>query len=111
MTWTSREVRVARSDAGSRHAGSTIVLHALGRHAESDRALAQLTQEMTTIWPCGIANVYAFRGQIDDSFRWLDKAYAQRDISLQFVNGSPLLRNLRGDPRYKAFLQKMNLPE
>jgi TolB-like protein len=98
-------------DAGGRDAGLALVYHALGRHAESDQALAQLTQQMTAIWPCGIANVHAYRGQIDDSFRWLDKAYAQRDISLQFVNGSPLLRNLRGDPRYKAFLKKMHLPE
>jgi tetratricopeptide (TPR) repeat protein len=98
-------------EVGSRGAGLAIVYHALGRHAESDRALARLKQQMSAIWPYGIADVYAFRGQIDESFRWLDEAYAQRDISLHFVNGSPLLRNLRGDPRYKAFLKKMNLPE
>jgi TolB-like protein/Flp pilus assembly protein TadD len=98
-------------DVSSRDAGLAIVYHALGRHAESDRALARLKQQMSVVWPYGIADVYAFRGQIDESFRWLDEAYAQRDISLHFVNGSPLLRNLRGDPRYKAFLKKMNLPE
>jgi TolB-like protein/tetratricopeptide (TPR) repeat protein len=96
-------------DVGGRDAGSAMVYHAMGRRMESDRALAELTRQLAAIWPTGIADVYAFRGQIDASFQWLDKAYAQRNMSLQFVKGSPLLRNLRGDPRYEAFLKKMNL--
>jgi hypothetical protein len=28
-----------------------------------------------------------------------------------FLKVDPLLRNLRGDPRYKVLLRKMNLPD
>jgi hypothetical protein len=30
---------------------------------------------------------------------------------LYWVKGDPLFKNLEGDPRYKVFLKKMNLPE
>jgi hypothetical protein len=32
------------------------------------------------------------------------------DIFLWVIQGDPLLSNVDGDPRYKAFLRKMNLP-
>src|SRR5260370_1355029 len=40
----------------------------------------------------------------------VDRAYVQRDAGLRAVKFSPLLRGLRGDPRYRAMLAKMNLP-
>jgi len=42
---------------------------------------------------------------------WLDRAYLQRESGLYWLKGDTLLRNLEGDPRYKAFLRRMNLPE
>ena len=48
------------------------------------------------------------------AFLWLDLAYRQRDsglIGTPSVNIDPVIKSLRGDPRYKAFLRKMNLPE
>jgi serine/threonine-protein kinase len=58
-----------------------------------------------------ISEVYAFRKQKDPAFEWLNRAFAQRDNGLYSLKGAPLLRNLEGDPRYKAFLRRMNLPE
>ena len=43
--------------------------------------------------------------------KWLEKAYEVKDGDLYFINHEPLLKNLEGDPRYKTFLRKMNLPE
>lgn len=47
--------------------------------------------------------------------RWVFLSYAShdaaRDEDLYVIKGDPLLKNLEGDPRYKAFLRKMNLPE
>jgi hypothetical protein len=42
---------------------------------------------------------------------WLERAYAQKDAYLYSVRRDSLLKNLEGDPRYKAFLHKMNFPE
>ena len=65
----------------------------------------------TNLAPAWIAEVHAFRGQKDEAFTWLDRAYAQRHPYLSIIKGDPLLKNLEADPRYKTFLRKMNLPE
>jgi len=36
---------------------------------------------------------------------------AARRRNLYLFKGNPLMKNLEGDPRYKAFLHKMNLPQ
>ncbi len=48
--------------------------------------------------------------QTDEAFEWLDRAYAQRDPSLMATKLEPLLKSLHNDPRYAAFLKKLNLP-
>jgi hypothetical protein len=57
-----------------------------------------------------IAETYAFFGEKNKAFKWLEKAYAGRDVRLPWLKGDPLLKNLYTDPRYNAFLKKMNLP-
>jgi eukaryotic-like serine/threonine-protein kinase len=90
--------------------GLPIGYQALGRKAESDAALSELTHELAGEWAYQIAEVHAFRGEIDEAFAWLDRAYAQRDGGLSEIKGDPLLKNLEADPRHKAFLRKMKLP-
>jgi hypothetical protein len=46
---------------------------------------------------------------LDRSFEWLEIARNQRDAGLSAIVGDPLLKNLRGDPRYAAFLKQMRL--
>ena len=91
--------------------GLAIVCYALGRKAESDAALGQLINEHANGDAFEIAEVYAFRGQSDEAMHWLERAYAQKDVILFYVKGDPPFKNLEADPRYKAFLRKMNLPE
>ena len=50
-------------------------------------------------------------GEADLAFEWLERAYAQRDGGLVDIKGDRFLRGLTGDPRYKAFLRKLKLPE
>jgi TolB-like protein len=90
--------------------GSAMAYFATGRKAESDAQLAEAIRQNETDWPQGIATIYAFRGEKDRAFEWLDRAYEARD-HLYYMKGDPLLKNLWGDPRYKAFLRKMNLQE
>jgi hypothetical protein len=54
---------------------------------------------------------YACRNDRNLALQWLDRAYKQKDASLAEIVGEPLFKNLASDPRYKAFLRKMNLPE
>jgi TolB-like protein len=91
--------------------GLAMVYHALGRTADADATLARMIKEQAVNNAFQIAGVYAFRGQSDEAMRWLERAYAQRDFSLYIIKGYLPLRSLAADPRYKAFLKKMNLPE
>jgi tetratricopeptide (TPR) repeat protein len=88
-----------------------IAYHALGRKAESDTALTRFVREQADLFAFEIAEAYSFRGEVDEAMHWLERAYAQKDSALIYIKGDLPLKNLEGDPRYKAFLKKMNLPE
>ena len=53
-----------------------------------------------------MAEVYAFRGQLDEAMRWLERAYSQRDPYLYLIKSNTMLKPLEGDPRYKAFSRR-----
>jgi TolB-like protein len=91
--------------------GSAMAYFAAGRKSESDMALAEAIRHNGSSWASEIARVYAFRGEKDRAFEWLERAFDLRDEDLYVIKGDPLFKNLEGDPRYKAFLKKMNLPE
>jgi TolB-like protein/tetratricopeptide (TPR) repeat protein/DNA-binding winged helix-turn-helix (wHTH) protein len=88
-----------------------VVYHALGRHRESDAAMTQMKQRYSNLYPTQIAEVYAFRGQIDQAFEALNKALAIEDWDLTSIKVDWYFKALRDDRRYAALLQKMNLPE
>jgi TolB-like protein/Flp pilus assembly protein TadD len=58
-----------------------------------------------------IATVYAGLGDRDGVFAWLEKDFQNRDGSLADITASVPLEPLRGDPRFKDLLKRMNLPE
>jgi TolB-like protein len=91
--------------------GSAMAYFAAGRKAESDARLAEAIRHNGAAWPSATARAYAFRGEKDRAFEWLDNAYKIRDEDLYVIKDDPFFKNLEGDPRYKAFLRKMNLPE
>jgi tetratricopeptide (TPR) repeat protein len=87
-----------------------IAYYALGREKESDAALREIIAKYHECGAYQIAEIYAFRNQSDEAFEWLDRAYAQRDSGLVGTKVDPLLKSLYKDPRYAAFLKKLNLP-
>jgi tetratricopeptide (TPR) repeat protein len=95
----------------ARDVGLAIVYHALGRRAESDAALARVVQDhgQDDVWE--IADAHAYRGELEQAFVWLNRAYSQKDSGLYLMKFDPFFKNLNGDSRYKAFLHKMNLHE
>jgi len=96
---------------GGRYAGLAIVNYAMKRNAEADAALAQATKAYAANWPCAIAAIHAYRGEFDQAFVWVDRAYLRKDSSLSFVKVDPYLSILATDLRYKVLLRKMKLPE
>jgi TolB-like protein len=88
-----------------------IVYWAMGRRTESDAALRSLTQKFASIDAYGVAAVHAYRGEIDDAFLWLDRAYRAHDTGMLSLKTDPLLRNLQGDPRLEEILVRMRLTD
>ena len=96
---------------GFRLSSVAMAEHTLGHARESQQALEQLIAQHATEAAFQIAETYAWRGEKDKAFDWLERSYRQRDGGLSDIKTDPLLASLRSDPRYKAFLQKMQLPQ
>ena len=94
--------------------GKYIVLamleHSLGHDAESQRALDFLLTHHANVWGYQIAQVYAWRGEKDRAFEWLNRSYDRHDGGLSYSTYDRLISNLRTDPRYAALMRKLNLP-
>jgi len=100
-----------QQDTSDRPAALALIYHALGRKVDSDTELAALIRQYQNDQALEIAGVLAFRGEADEAFRWIEQAYRQRDASLYYIKVDWPLKHIEADPRYKAFLRKMNLPE
>ena len=92
--------------------GEALVEYQLGHQAEAQRPLDEM---LASPWARSngsyqIAQVYAWRGEVDRAFEWLESAYQHHDAGLAYLKYDPLLRKVRSDARYAALLKKMNLP-
>jgi TolB-like protein/lipoprotein NlpI len=105
-----REMQQETIDDGKQQ-GLALAYYALGRKADAEAALAVLIKQQADGNALDTAEVYAFRGESDEAMHWLERAYAQKDPWLFQIKFSWFMKNVETDPRYKAFLRKMNLPE
>jgi len=94
-----------------RLSGEVLAYHKLGRREESDKALKKLITTHQNDAAYQIAESYAYRGEVDDAFAWLDRSYRQRDPGTPEFKTDPLMKSLRQDPRYAELLKKMRLPD
>jgi hypothetical protein len=88
-----------------------MVEHASGRDKESQQALQELIAKNAADMASQIGEVYAFRGEAEKAFEWLDRAYRQRDSGLSGIAYDPLLLSLKPDARYVALLSKLQLSD
>jgi tetratricopeptide (TPR) repeat protein len=90
--------------------GQALAYHTLGRKKEADAALAELTVKHDAAAPFQIACVYAFRGDSDRAFEWLERSYTRGDTGLVWLKTDPHLKGLERDARWAPFLRKLRLP-
>ncbi len=103
-------LEAAETDPGLLAYTRPIDLWTAGRKAEADAALEEEIARYGDINAYAIAQTYAYRGDRNRALEWLEKAYEQKNSGLLEIVGQPLFRNLCGDPRFDAFMRKMNLP-
>ena len=59
-----------------------------------------------------IAAAYAMAGDKDNAFEWLNRAYEQREgQAITLLKYDPYFKNLHGDPRFTALLQRLGIGE
>ena len=90
--------------------GLCLAYHAAGRTKDAAAALAEFINGYGATMAFQIAEVFAQRGEVDQAFGWLDKAYGLRDSGMADILNDPLLKGLERDPRYPALLKKLRLP-
>ena len=95
----------------ARLTGVAVCEHKLGHEAASRAALAEIETRLAGSAAWQAAQVRAERGEADLAFEWMERARVQHDTGATTVVTDRHFAALRGDPRYKAFLRRMGLPE
>ena len=90
---------------------TAMVDHSLGHAPQARQALNEYVAKNAMGDAYQIAEIYAWRGENDKAFEWLDRAYRQRDTGLAGIKLDRSFARLHGDTRFVALLRKLKLPE
>jgi tetratricopeptide (TPR) repeat protein len=83
----------------------------MGDREKAEEILAGVEERMKHeyVSPFFLAQFYFTLGELDTGFELLDRAYAERDISLRHIKAFPMEDAVLRDPRYNVLLEKMKL--
>ena len=84
--------------------------YARGDRSAADTALAELIAKDRNFLAYQIAEVYAWRGENDKAFEWLQISLDSHDTGTLSLLIDPLMRGLHHDARYGDLLAKIGLP-
>ena len=98
------------SSGRTRDVGMALALQAVGDSAAAAAALKKLIDQSADVMTYQIAEVYALRGDPDNTFLWLDRAWDNRDAGIGRLLTDPFILKYRNDPRFAKFCAKVGLP-
>jgi TolB-like protein/thioredoxin-like negative regulator of GroEL len=117
------EVELLGSDFGQAPQGlaaRAMILHDMGRHAESEASLKKLVaaiDENERDHAYLVAQAHAWAGRNDDAFEWLetalsrDQRYGQQGYWFLRILFLPVWQNLHDDPRWEQVRARANLSQ
>ena len=85
---------------------------ALARAGRRDEALAilrELENSKEYVSPTELAVLYIGLGEKEKAFVQLERAFAARDLQMQFLGADPSFDDLRSDPRFADLLRRLGL--
>ena len=82
-----------------------------GNKAASKALLAKMEKDFPIGFAYQIAQIYAWRGEKDQAFAWLERSFPLRDAGLVRLPFDPAMDPLRDDPRFAALVTKMGFPK
>ncbi len=82
-----------------------LIYHGLGRPTQSDERLDRLIATAGSTDPVLVAEVYAFRGETEAAFQWLQSSRPQLRIA-PMMYASPFLKSLQADARWARVTER-----
>jgi TolB-like protein/pimeloyl-ACP methyl ester carboxylesterase/Tfp pilus assembly protein PilF/predicted Ser/Thr protein kinase len=83
----------------------------IGKEAETRKILNNLAEKSLEeyVAPSFFAGLHFALADFDEGFRWLERAYKERDPLLLYIKANPFNDIIRSDTRYHAILKKVGL--
>ena len=98
-------------EEGYRLMGLAPVYHDLGMKAESDTAMAGMIEKYAETGAYNIGFMFAYRGENDLAFEWLEKALQGQDAGLTQISTEPIIANLYTDSRWLPFMERIGMSD
>lgn len=105
------EETLLEAEEGYRLMGLAPIYHDLGMKTESDDALASMIEKFSDEGAYNIAFMFAYRGENDLAFEWLERAITGHDIGITQINIEPIIANLHSDPRWLPFMHRIGMSD
>ena len=84
---------------------------ALGNSEKAQEYVDEFLELYADDYPVSMAAIYSSRKEMDLAFEWMEKAYQEHREGVVYVLSSASLSNLKYDPRFPAFAEKIGLLE
>ncbi|NNK82506.1 MAG: hypothetical protein HKO92_05240, partial [Flavobacteriaceae bacterium] len=91
--------------------GMNFILFAIGGKSNSEDVFNQYLEKFSQTDPANTADLYAFRGNYEKAFDYLNKAFEIKDPVLIEALTYPSFKSMYKDSRWKNFIEKIDLPE
>ncbi len=85
------------------------VYHAAGRFDEAVASRQWMIDEVGIPLGFQIAYMFAYHGDPDSAFEWLEISYDNHDGGMSYLLNEPRLESLHDDPRWRPLLEKVDL--
>lgn len=91
--------------------GQNFIQYAIGNTTKADALFAEFLEKYSDTDPSNVADLYAFRGEYDLSFDWLNKAFEVKDPVLVEALTYPSFKPMYKDPRWRELVENMGFPQ
>lgn len=101
-------------DASSKLWADAYIQFKLGHAREATAALNEVVAKFGRFHPFNVGNLLAVTGQLDEAFKYWDRAVSEREPVAAYLLSAtrdPDLPNIGSDPRFKVLMKRLGLPE
>jgi tetratricopeptide (TPR) repeat protein len=106
----ARAIHITDMDTRVNYEHSAAIWAAMGGDTARALTLIDADKRDPKARPFRIANAYAWAGQLDSAFVWLDRAIEARDPFIPEIAIRPVMEPYQKDPRYLEVLRRVGLP-